>query len=229
VKRLVLPRLYVILDASLLKQPEKKCAEKLLAAGVRLVQYRDKQASARELLEKSRGIAEVVCPQGAVFFVNDRPDVACLAGASGVHVGQHDLSVEQARAVIGAEKLVGVSTHNLEQFTAAAATSADYIAVGPVFETRTKANPDPVVGTELIRRARALTDKPIVAIGGITLERAGEILAAGADSVAVISDILLASNPAERAAKYIALLERLPQNNSSLESKSTNDSDVWLS
>jgi thiamine-phosphate pyrophosphorylase len=229
VTRLVLPRLYVILDASLLKQPEKQCAEKLLAAGVRLLQYRDKQASARELLEKSRGITDVVCSQGGLFFVNDRPDVAYLAGASGVHVGQHDLNPEQSRAVIGAEKLVGVSTHNLKQFTAAAATSADYIAVGPVFETRTKANPDPVVGAELVRRARLLTDKPIVAIGGITLERAGEIIAAGADSVAVISDILLAPDPAERATEYIALLEGLPQSDRSPQNKSTNDSDVWLS
>jgi len=229
VKRLVLPRLYVILDASLLKQSEKECAENFAAAGVRLLQYRDKQASGRELLEKSRGIAAVVRPQGALFFVNDRPDVAYLAGANGVHVGQHDLSVEQSRAVIGAEKLVGVSTHNLEQFTAAAATSADYIAVGPIFETRTKANPDPVVGIELIRRARLLTDKPIVAIGGATLERAGEILAAGADSVAVISDILLAPDPAERAAKYIALLESLPHSDRSAQNKSTNDSDIWLS
>jgi len=196
---------------------------------MKLLQYRDKQAGARELLEKSRAIAELARQRNALFFVNDRPDVAYLAGAGGVHVGQHDLHCEQVRAVIGSEKFVGVSTHNLEQFTAAAATSADYIAVGPIFETRTKANPDPVVGIELIRRARLLTDKPIVAIGGATLERAGEILAAGADSVAVISDILLAPDPAERAAKYIALLESLPQSDRSAQNKSTNDSDIWLS
>jgi thiamine-phosphate pyrophosphorylase len=220
VKRLVLPRLYVILDAVLLnqlnlKQTEKQCAEQLLGAGVRLLQYRDKRAGAAELLEKSRGIVDLVCPQGTLFFVNDRPDVAVLAGASGVHVGQHDLSAEQARAVMdqaspGENKLLGVSTHNLEQFAVAAATSADYVAVGPVFETRTKATPDAEVGTELVRHARAITEKPIVAIGGITLERAAEVIAAGADSVAVISDILLAPNAAERAAKYIALLESLP-------------------
>jgi len=195
----------------------------MLAAGVRLLQYRDKQANARELLERSRDIAEAAAPQGALFFVNDRPDVAHLAGASGVHVGQHDLNPEQARAVIGPEKLVGVSTHNLEQVTAAAATSADYIAVGPVFETQTKANPDPVVGAELIRRARALTDKPIVAIGGITLARAPEIIAAGADSVAVISDILLAADPGEQATKFIAALDGLPPR------RTQKDADVWLS
>jgi thiamine-phosphate pyrophosphorylase len=222
-RRLVLPRLYVILDASLLKQSETECAAKLVAAGVRLLQYRNKEASARELLEKSRAIAELVCPQGVTFFVNDRPDVAYLAGAHGVHVGQHDLSADAARMVVGKDKLVGISTHNLEQFSAAAATSADYIAVGPVFETRTKGHPDPVVGAELVRRARAVTDTPIVAIGGITLERASDIIAAGADSVAVISDILLAQDPAERAAKYIALLEKAPL------ARDQNDSDVWLS
>ncbi len=182
----------------------------MLAAGVRLLQLRDKHASPRQLLEKSRAIAEAVCPQGALFFVNDRPDVANLAGASGVHVGQHDLNPEQARAALGEEQFVGVSTHNLDQFAVAAATSADYIAVGPVFETRTKANPDPVVGAELIRRARSLTDKPVVAIGGITLQRAPEIIAAGADCVAVISDILLAADPAEQAARYLAMLGKLP-------------------
>jgi thiamine-phosphate pyrophosphorylase len=223
VQRLVLPRLYVILDASLLKQPAKESAQNFVAAGVRLLQYRDKKAGARELLEKSRAIAETASAHDALFFVNDRPDVASLAGASGVHVGQHDLHVERARAVAGAEKLVGVSTHNLEQFAAAAQTSADYLAIGPIFETRTKANPDPVVGLELLRRARALTDKPIVAIGGMTLQRVGEIISAGADSVAVISDILLASDPAARAAEYIALLAALPP------SSRTSDSDVWLS
>jgi len=204
--RLVLPRLYVILDAALLKQSEKVCAENLAAAGVRLLQFRDKRASPRELLRKSRGLAELLCPQGVTFFVNDRADVANLAGASGVHVGQEDLAVEQARVVIGEAKLVGVSTHNREQFARAAKTTADYIAVGPIFATQSKENPDPVVGLELLRQARRLTDKPIVAIGGITLERAAEVIAAGADSVSVISDILQAPEPAARAAQYLELL-----------------------
>jgi thiamine-phosphate pyrophosphorylase len=139
--------------------------------------------------------------------MNDRADVAFLAGASGVHLGQEDLGVEQARAVIGAGKLIGVSTHNLEQFQQAAATSADYVAVGPVFSTSTKPNPDPVVGTDFIRQVRGLTKKPIVAIGGITLERAAEVIQAGADSVAVISDILRAPDPGQRARQYVNLLE----------------------
>jgi len=117
------------------------------------------------------------------------------------------LRAEAARSVIGTGKLLGVSTHNLEQFKEAAATSADYVAVGPVFSTSTKANPDPVVGIEFISSARALTGKPIVAIGGITLERAAEVIQAGADSVAVISDILLARDPGQRARQYIEVLE----------------------
>jgi thiamine-phosphate pyrophosphorylase len=206
-KRLVLPRLYVILDAALLTVPETECAEKLAAAGVRLLQYRNKRASARELFECSKRLSSLLIPQGVTFVVNDRADVAAAAEASGVHVGQEDLGAEAARSVIGAQKLLGVSTHNLDQFKDAAAASADYVAVGPVFSTLTKANPDPVVGIELIRRIRPLTDKPIVAIGGITLERAAEVIQAGADSVAVISDILLAPDPGERARQYIELLE----------------------
>ena len=139
-------------------------------------------------------------------MVNDRADVAALAGAAGVHVGQDDLDVEQVRVVVGGEMLVGVSTHNVEQLEKAAASSADYIAVGPIFQTSSKANPDPVVGTELIRRVRPLTQKPIVAIGGITLDRACDVIEAGADSVAVISDILCAQDPAERARQYIKRL-----------------------
>jgi thiamine-phosphate pyrophosphorylase len=121
-------------------------------------------------------------------------------------VGQDDLDVEQARALVGKERWVGVSTHNLEQFEKAAATSADYIAIGPIFETNSKANPDPVVGTETIRRVRALTKKPIVAIGGIQLERAADVIEAGADSVAVISDIVGAEDPGKKAAQFIKRL-----------------------
>ncbi len=138
--------------------------------------------------------------------MNDRPDVAILAGASGVHVGQDDLEVEQARGLVGNEKWVGVSTHTVEQLRKAAGTSADYIAVGPVFATASKANPDPVIGTEFIRRVRALTDKPIVAIGGITLENAAAVVDAGADCVAVISDILRAADRGRRARQYLELL-----------------------
>src|SRR6266446_537869 len=184
--RLVLPRLYVILDAALLTVPETECAQKLADAGVRLLQYRNKSASSRELFESSKRLASQLTPQGVTFVVNDRADIASVVDAAGVHVGQDDLSVEAARRLVGTEKWVGVSTHNLEQFEHSVRTSVEYVAVGPVFATSTKANPDPVVGIDFIRRARALTTKPIVAIGGITLARAAEVIRAGADSVAVV-------------------------------------------
>jgi thiamine-phosphate pyrophosphorylase len=206
--RVVLPRLYVILDAALLKIPAKECGKQLVDAGVRLTQYRNKRASGRELFETSRELASFLNPLGVQFIVNDRADVAALAGASGVHVGQEDLGVEQARVVLGVGKLVGVSTHNAGQFREALKTSADYIAVGPVFATSSKENPDPVVGVGFVRETRGMTDRPVVGIGGITLERAAEVLGAGADSVAIIGDIVGAENVGKRAREYVDLLER---------------------
>jgi thiamine-phosphate pyrophosphorylase len=204
--RLVLPRLYVILDSALLTIPVEDCAQELADAGVRLLQYRAKDLPALNMLSASRRLASLTIPRGVSFIVNDRPDIALLAEATGVHVGQEDLYVEATRALVGKEKLVGVSTHNLEQFQTAAETSADYIAVGPIFATSSKANPDPVVGTEFVRRVRDLSDRPIVAIGGITLENAASVIKAGADCVAVISDILRASDRGRRAKQYLETL-----------------------
>jgi thiamine-phosphate pyrophosphorylase len=204
--RLVLPRLYVILDSALLTIPVEDCAQELADAGVRLLQYRAKDVPALHMLTVSRTLASLLVSRGVSFIVNDRPDVAILADATGLHVGQEDLDVEAAREVVGKEKLVGVSAHNLEQFQAAAETSADYIAVGPVFATSSKVNPDPVVGAEFVRRVRDLSDKPIVAIGGITLENAASVIKAGADCVAVISDILRAPDRGQRAKQYLEIL-----------------------
>ena len=205
--RLVLPRLYVILDATLLNNSPHHCAQELAAAGVRLMQYRDKSAFAADLLANSRELVGLLKPHGASLVVNDRPDIAVLAGAVGVHVGQEDLEPEQARAVVGEEMWIGMSTHNLEQFRQAAGTSADYIAVGPIFATSSKASPDPVVGLDLIRQVRRLTEKPIVAIGGVTLERAASVIEAGADSVAVIRDIVCDAEPGERARRFLDVLD----------------------
>ena len=204
--RLVFPKLYVIMNASLLHISETAFAQMLAESGVGLVQYRSKAASSRDYFEASLHLAERFRARGVRFIVNDRADVAALAGADGVHVGQEDLGVEQARAIVGIGRWVGVSTHNVEQFRQAAATSADYIAVGPIFPTSTKQNPDPVVGLELIREVRPLTTKPIVAIGGITLERAAAVIETGADCVAVASDICSAADPAAQVRRY---LERL--------------------
>jgi thiamine-phosphate pyrophosphorylase len=200
---LVFPRLYAIIDPTLLTISELALAESLAGSGVELIQYRDKTASSRRYFEISRQLSNVLGPRGARLIVNDRPDVALLAGAGGVHVGQEDLGVADARAVCGPDRWVGVSTHTLEQLAEADRTSADYVAFGPIFQTATKKNPDPVVGTELLRKARAITKKPLVAIGGITLERAAEVYRAGADSLAVIRDLICAPDPAVRAREYL--------------------------
>jgi thiamine-phosphate pyrophosphorylase len=202
---LVFPRLYAIIDPTLLTVSELDLAEALAGSGVELIQYRNKTASSRQFFEISRRLSSALGPRGIRLIVNDRPDIALLAGAGGVHVGQDDLSAEDARAICGPDRWVGVSTHTLEQLAAAERTSADYIAFGPIFPTATKKNPDPVVGTELLRKARRVTKKPLVAIGGITLERAAEVYRAGADSLAVIRDLICAQDPGARAREYLAV------------------------
>jgi thiamine-phosphate pyrophosphorylase len=177
--------------------------------GVGLIQVRDKNISSRALFEASKGLVARLSRENVRVIINDRPDIAAMVGAGGVHVGQEDLPVEEARKICGPGRWVGVSTHNLEQFRAEAATSADYIAVGPVFSTATKANPDPVVGIEFLRAVRSLTRKPLVAIGGITIESAESVYRAGADSIAVISDLLSSPKPALRAAEYIGIAGRV--------------------
>jgi thiamine-phosphate pyrophosphorylase len=201
------PALYAILDPSLVASPLVPFAENLAAAGVRLIQLRDKRGSPREVFTQARELAQALQLQSVRFIVNDRPDIAAIAGASGVHVGQQDLPVEDARRIVGSSQWVGVSTHNTEQLREAIATSADYIAVGPVFPTTSKANPDPVVGLELVRETRKLTQKPLVAIGGITLANAAEVFAAGADSIAVIRDLIAAPDPAQRVAEFLQIAE----------------------
>ncbi|MEP7337548.1 MAG: thiamine phosphate synthase [Acidobacteriota bacterium] len=184
---LELPKLYAITDCQLSNCTHEEIVRMMLAGGARLIQLRDKDASARELLDAARKCLLLTQAAGAKLIINDRVDVALTANADGVHLGQEDLSVQEAREILGEDKIIGISTHSSDQFRAALETSADYIAVGPIFPTKTKENPAPVVGLDLVREARKLTDRPIVAIGGITLERAAEVMAAGADSVAVIS------------------------------------------
>jgi thiamine-phosphate pyrophosphorylase len=206
---LVFPRLYAIIDPTLLTISELELAEALAGSGVELIQYRNKNASSRQFFEISRKLSSFLKPRRVRFVVNDRVDIALLADAGGVHVGQDDLGVEDARAIVGPGRWVGFSTHSLEQVAAADATSADYIAFGPIFPTATKKNPDPVVGTALLRKARELTRKPLVAIGGITLERAAEVYRAGADSLAVIRDLISVPNPAVRAREYLDVAGKL--------------------
>jgi thiamine-phosphate pyrophosphorylase len=188
---ITLPRLYAILDASLFLNTETMCAsaKELVAGGVTLLQYRNKNGNARQMLEQAQELKRSV-GASAKLIMNDRADLCVAAGFDGVHVGQEDLSPEGARKVICPDLWLGVSTHNPEQVAVADRTSADYIAIGPVFATSSKMNPDPVVGLDGVRRARALTSKPLVAIGGITRANGRSVIEVGADSIAVISDLL---------------------------------------
>jgi thiamine-phosphate pyrophosphorylase len=203
------PALYVILDPDVAPVPLPHLAETLAAAGVELMQLRDKRSSPARIHIKATELAAILAPRGVRFILNDRPDIASMCGADGVHVGQEDLPVEDARRICGSPKWVGVSTHNLQQLRDADRTSADYIAVGPIFPTGTKENPDPVVGIEFLRAAREMTRKPLVAIGGITLESSAEVFRAGADSVAIIRDLLAAPDPGARAREYLEIAQRV--------------------
>jgi thiamine-phosphate pyrophosphorylase len=190
-----LPRFYPIIDTAVLAPTvfsPMRVAEEAAAAGVTILQYRHKERWTQDVFDEAKAIA-AVCREAAILFVvNDRADFGHLLSA-GLHIGQHDLPPTAARRVIG-KSILGFSTHNAQQLRLAVGAPVDYVSLGPVFATKSKENPDPVVGIEGLRACRPLTAKPLVAIGGITLENAAEVLAAGADSVAIISGIL----PAEQ-------------------------------
>jgi len=241
---MILSRLYAIVDGGALKARGLELrgyAEALAAAGVTLVQYRDKDAGPRTVLRNAAVIAEAFAGICATLILNDRADLAVLAGWDGVHVGQGDLSPEDAKTVLAdargpthreeqerdewgtrlvagavagsgggdaevaqrttAAGIVGVSTHTEAQVIAADAGVADYVAIGPVFATGTKLDASPVVGLEGVRRARSLTRKPLVAIGGITRDNARSVIDAGADSVAVIGGLIAPGETVEKVAR----------------------------
>jgi thiamine-phosphate pyrophosphorylase len=242
----LLSRLYAILDAGCFPDANALFAagEELVAGGCTLLQYRNKSANARIMLEQARelrhlfpahpfaknakgwgtqgqnshrfdslrslragSIAESATRVGqpsVKLIMNDRADLCLAADFDGVHMGQDDLLPESVRKIIGPDRWLGVSTHNPEQVAEADTTSADYVAIGPVFSTSSKENPDPVVGLEGVRRARQLTGKPLVAIGGITRANARSVIDAGADSVAVISDLL--RDPRKSAEEFFRIL-----------------------
>jgi len=192
-------RLYAIADASF--GDCVRLAEALFAGGARLVQVRNKKAGAREFLSQVERILSFAPSDGRVV-VNDRVYVALLAGAAGVHLGQTDLPPAAARQILGPGRIIGFSTHDLEQAVEADSLPVDYIAVGPVFETSTKDNPDPVVGVEKLAIICRAVKKPVVAIGGITLDNAKAALSAGATSVAVIRDLLAHEDVAQRTRMF---------------------------
>ena len=200
-----LPRLYAILDSSHFPDIDALCrsASELVAGRVTLLQYRNKTGNARQMLEQARELKRRL-GSSVKLIMNDRADLCLAAGFDGVHVGQDDLSPAGARVVLGGKLWLGVSTHNPEQLAAADRTTADYLAIGPVFATSSKANPDPVIGLDGVRRVRALTRKPLVAIGGITRENCLSVIEAGADAVAVISDLI--RDPRKSAEEFFRIL-----------------------
>jgi len=202
--------LYAIVDSSSHSSTQNLVgyAMELVAGGCTLLQYRNKSGNARVMLEQARELrrhtrANAPAPHFKLIM-NDRADLCLAAEFDGVHVGQDDLSPESVRKIIGPDRWLGVSTHNPEQLRGADLTSADYLAIGPVFSTSSKEKPDPVVGLDGVRRARALTRKPLVAIGGITRANVALVIEAGADSAAVISDLL--REPRKSAEEFFRIL-----------------------
>jgi thiamine-phosphate pyrophosphorylase len=200
---MTLPKLYPIADKATLDARGMSVGEfarEMAQAGVGVLQYRDKVGAPNDVLRAAAEIAAEFAGGDCLLIMNDRADLALLAGW-GLHVGHEDLGPGDARRVMGAGTMIGVSTHHDAQVTAADASEADYVAVGPVFATSTKADAEPVVGLEGVRRARALTRRPLVAIGGITRENARSVIDAGADSVAVIGGLVAAGERPGKIAK----------------------------
>ena len=187
-------RLYVLISSELCKKNPLEVAREVLAGGADCVQLREKKMASGECLALAKEIGQLCRQQGKLFIVNDRPDIAVAAGADGVHLGQDDLPLRQARKVLGSEMVVGVSTHSMEQARKAVDDGADYISVGPVFATATKLSAEPV-GIEYVRQAAAEIDLPQVVIGGIKLDNIAEVIAAGAKCTGVCSAIICSDNP----------------------------------
>lgn len=208
----LIPRLYPIIDAGCFAglsdatAAMARVAEDLIAGGARILQYRNKTGDTRRMLTDARELARVNGGR-ARMIMNDRADLCLAAEFDGVHVGQEDLSAEAARKVVGVMRWVGVSTHNPEQVREADGWPVDYIAVGPVFATSSKERPEPVIGVGGVRLARSLTRKPLVAIGGISRSNAQSVIEAGADAVAVISDVV--ANPRKSVEDFLRIFEKI--------------------
>lgn len=205
------PRFYPIIDPTLLKDASapgvSSFLRELISGGATLVQLRNQHEDTGEIVSQAREMRRIASlySNQVRLIMNDRADLCLVADFDGVHVGQDDLSPESARRVVGGRRLVGLSTHNREQVRAADQTDVDYIAIGPIFHTSSKRNPDPVIGLEGIRAARQLTQKPLVAIGGIDLDNCRAAIDAGANAIAVISSLL--QHPAKRTEAFLRKLE----------------------
>jgi thiamine-phosphate pyrophosphorylase len=194
--------LYFLTDSSLSKQGIVEDVKQVLSAGCKIVQYRDKEKSSKEMVLKAGKIAKLCKEQNALFLVNDRLDIAQAVDADGVHLGQDDMPLKVARKILGSEKVIGITAHNLEEALQAEQDGADYVGVSPIFKTDTKKDAGEPVGIELVKEVKQKVKIPVVAIGGINLENAKQVISAGADAVCVISAIVCSEN-VEKAAKAI--------------------------
>jgi thiamine-phosphate pyrophosphorylase len=193
-----LPKLYPITDRRVSRLSHAEQVARLIQGGATFIQLREKHLSPREFYVEAEEALRVARMRGVKLIINDRADIALALGADGIHLGQDDVPPEAARALLGEGAFIGFSTHSVEQAIAAARLPVDYIAVGPVFATASKDNPDPVVGLEGLRRVREAGDSiPLVAIGGVTRENVSSVLDAGANSVAVISALFNPEDPSE--------------------------------
>ncbi len=202
--------LYPIIDTSACNRAgvhTEAVAEAIARAGISIAQFRHKGPFTREAFGQAESIARLLQPAGIRYILDDRPDIALMLGAGGVHLGQDDLPPSKVRPMVGSSLWIGYSTHNREQLQAGDREPVDYLAIGPIFPTGSKERPDPVLGLAALAELRALTRKPLVAIGGITRLNARSVLDAGADAVAVISD-LLAPDLAGRLHEWLEITER---------------------
>ncbi len=203
------PRVYPITDTKLSGLLHVEQVRQLIEGGATLIQLREKDLNPREFYREAEVALKLARTHGVRLIINDRVDIALALKADGTHLGQADLPPAEARTILGDEAIIGFSTHNIEQARAASTLPVDYLAVGPIFSTASKKAPDPVVGLSGLRDIRAVIDRlPIVAIGGITLANASEVLAAGADSVAMISGMLVNGNTASRMRESLRIWKK---------------------
>ena len=207
--RFRLPRVYPLTDVQLSGLSHAEQVRLLSRGGATLVQLREKQMSPKEFYEQTKAAVAVAVQCGVRLIINDRVDMVLAVGANGVHLGQDDMPAEAARKLLGAEAVVGYSTHNVEQAIQASKLPIDYLAIGPIFTTTTKTDTAPLLGLDGLRAVRqAIVNFPLVAIGGITLANAPEVIEAGADSVAVVSALL--SDPERITEATETLFHSLP-------------------
>ena len=205
-----LPKIYPITDTRITNLTHAAQVERLIEGGAQFIQLREKYASPKDFYEQAKEALKIARKSNVKIIINDRVDIALALDADGVHLGQDDLPPEYARKILGEKAIIGFSTHNLKQAADAVKLSIDYLAIGPVFSTKTKENPDEVIGIKSVKNVRDIVKIfPLVAIGGITLENSQEVLTAGANSVAVISDLLDAPEKiTERVQLFIKTSEK---------------------